>query len=57
MPTANSSCAPPTVATACYLQAKVREQHDDLVIIELSSYLDTGGAHGDARPWLYQLFA
>ena len=29
-----------------YLQAKVREQHDDLVIIELSSYLDTGGAHG-----------
>ncbi|KAA0949137.1 MULTISPECIES: RsiV family protein [unclassified Pseudomonas] len=30
-----------------YLQAKVREQHDGLVIIELSSYLDTGGAHGD----------
>lgn len=29
-----------------YLQAKVREQHDDLVIIELISYLDTGGAHG-----------
>lgn len=29
-----------------YLQAKVREQHDDLVVIELSSYLDTGGAHG-----------
>ncbi|MET1077515.1 MAG: RsiV family protein [Pseudomonas sp.] len=29
-----------------YLQAKVREQHDDLVIIELSSYLATGGAHG-----------
>ena len=29
-----------------YLQAKVREQHDDLVIIELSSYLDQGGAHG-----------
>lgn len=28
-----------------YLQAKVREQHDGLVIIELSSYLDTGGAH------------
>ncbi|MGH8465012.1 MAG: RsiV family protein, partial [Pseudomonas sp.] len=25
---------------------KVREQHDGLVIIELSSYLDTGGAHG-----------
>ena len=29
-----------------YLQAKVREQHDGLVIIEVSSYLDTGGAHG-----------
>lgn len=29
-----------------YLQAKVREQHDGLVIIELSSYRDTGGAHG-----------
>ncbi|MCU1718317.1 RsiV family protein [Pseudomonas sp. 5P_3.1_Bac2] len=29
-----------------YLQAKVREQHDDLVIIELASYLNTGGAHG-----------
>lgn len=29
-----------------YLQAKVREQHDQLVIIELSSYLATGGAHG-----------
>ncbi|MNH42595.1 hypothetical protein D3C79_1043250 [compost metagenome] len=29
-----------------YLQAKVREQHDGLVIIELSSYLDSGGAHG-----------
>ncbi|POA22117.1 DUF3298 domain-containing protein [Pseudomonas sp. FW300-N1A1] len=29
-----------------YLQAKVREQHDGLVIIELSSYLDTGTAHG-----------
>ncbi len=29
-----------------YLQAKVREQHDGLVIIELSSYLSTGGAHG-----------
>lgn len=25
-----------------YLQAKVREQHDGLVIIELSSYLDQG---------------
>jgi len=30
-----------------YLQAKVREQHDGLVIIELSSYLDSGGAHGE----------
>jgi hypothetical protein len=30
-----------------YLQAKVREQHDGLVIIEVSSYLDTGTAHGD----------
>ncbi|GAB7530759.1 RsiV family protein [Pseudomonas sp. 3A(2025)] len=30
-----------------YLQAKVREQHDGIVVIELSSYLDTGGAHGD----------
>lgn len=29
-----------------YLQAKVREQHDQLVIIEFSSYLSTGGAHG-----------
>ena len=29
-----------------YLQAKVREQHDGLVIVEFSSYLDTGGAHG-----------
>ena len=29
-----------------YLQAKVREQHDGLVIIELSSYLDTGTATG-----------
>ncbi|MDA7084937.1 RsiV family protein [Pseudomonas sp. SA3-5] len=29
-----------------YLQAKVREQHDQLVVIELSSYLSTGGAHG-----------
>jgi len=29
-----------------YLQAKVREQHDGIVVIELSSYLDTGGAHG-----------
>ncbi|TWI54220.1 hypothetical protein IQ22_02083 [Pseudomonas duriflava] len=29
-----------------YLQASIREQHDGLTIIELSSYLDTGGAHG-----------
>ncbi|MBC2688417.1 RsiV family protein [Pseudomonas kielensis] len=29
-----------------YLQAKVREQHDGLVIIELSSYLDNGTATG-----------
>lgn len=29
-----------------YLQAKIREQHDNLVVIELSSYLHTGGAHG-----------
>ncbi|MFL1548172.1 RsiV family protein [Pseudomonas sp. D47] len=29
-----------------YLQAKVREQHDGLVIIEVSSYLDTGVAQG-----------
>jgi hypothetical protein len=29
-----------------YLQASIREQHDGLVVIELSSYLDTGGAHG-----------
>ncbi|KQQ54827.1 hypothetical protein ASF84_16025 [Pseudomonas sp. Leaf127] len=32
---------------ASYLQAKVREQHDGIVVMELSSYLDTGGAHGD----------
>ena len=31
---------------ASYLQAKVREQRDQLTIIELSSYLATGGAHG-----------
>ncbi|MGY2403093.1 RsiV family protein [Pseudomonas sp. SDO5271_S396] len=30
-----------------YLQAKVREQHDGLVIIELSSYLDQGTTHGE----------
>lgn len=29
-----------------YLQAKIIEQHDRLVIIELSSYRFTGGAHG-----------
>ncbi|MGC5699883.1 DUF3298 domain-containing protein [Pseudomonas sp. NFXW11] len=29
-----------------YLQAKLREQHDGLVIIELASYLDTGAANG-----------
>jgi len=29
-----------------YLQAKLREQHDSLLVIELSSYLYTGGAHG-----------
>ncbi|MGO4000760.1 MULTISPECIES: RsiV family protein [Pseudomonas] len=32
--------------TSSYLQAKVREQHDGLVIIELSSYFDNGTAHG-----------
>lgn len=29
-----------------YLQAKVLEQHDRLLVIELSSYRFTGGAHG-----------
>lgn len=29
-----------------YLQAKVREQHDGLVIVELSSYLFSGGEYG-----------
>lgn len=29
-----------------YLQAKLRDQHDGLLVIELSSYLYTGGAHG-----------
>lgn len=29
-----------------YLQAKVLQQHDRLVVIELSSYRFTGGAHG-----------
>jgi hypothetical protein len=31
---------------ANYLQAKVREQHGPLIIVELSSYVQTGGAHG-----------
>src|SRR5690606_20291295 len=29
-----------------YLQAKLREQHGSLLVVELSSYLFTGGAHG-----------
>ncbi|MGM3386415.1 DUF3298 and DUF4163 domain-containing protein [Stutzerimonas stutzeri] len=29
-----------------YLQAKLIDQHDSLLVIELSSYLFTGGAHG-----------
>lgn len=29
-----------------YLQAKLREQHGSLLVVELSSYLHTGGAHG-----------
>jgi len=29
-----------------YLQAKLREQHSSLLVVELSSYLHTGGAHG-----------
>jgi len=29
-----------------YLQAKLREQHGPLLVIELSSYIFTGGAHG-----------
>ncbi len=32
---------------ASYLQAKVREQHDGIVVVELSSYLDNGGAQGN----------
>lgn len=36
--------APPH--TNSYLQAKVREQHDGLVIIELSSFLENGSEHG-----------
>jgi len=32
--------------TSSYLQAKVREQHDGLVIVELASYLDDGVEHG-----------
>ncbi|TLX55249.1 DUF3298 domain-containing protein [Stutzerimonas nosocomialis] len=31
---------------ASYLQAKVREQHGSILVIELSSYLFEGGAHG-----------
>jgi hypothetical protein len=31
---------------ASYLQAKVREQHDGIVVVELSSYLENGGPHG-----------
>lgn len=31
---------------ASYLQAKIRDQHDGLLALELSSYLFTGGAHG-----------
>ncbi len=31
---------------ATYLQAKIIDQHDQLTVIELSSYLETGGAHG-----------
>jgi hypothetical protein len=29
-----------------YLQAKILEQHNGRIVIELSSYLSTGGAHG-----------
>ncbi|MGY8818430.1 MAG: RsiV family protein [Pseudomonadales bacterium] len=29
-----------------YLQAKLREQHAPLLVVELSSYIHTGGAHG-----------
>jgi hypothetical protein len=29
-----------------YLQAKLREQHGPLLVVELSSYLHIGGAHG-----------
>ncbi|WP_407292869.1 RsiV family protein [Stutzerimonas zhaodongensis] len=29
-----------------YLQAKLREQHGSMLVVELSSYLHTGGAHG-----------
>ncbi|SEM86676.1 hypothetical protein SAMN04487857_10656 [Pseudomonas sp. ok272] len=36
----------PAQRNSLYLQAKVREQHDDLVLIEVSSYLDTGGSSG-----------
>ncbi len=33
-----------------YLQAKVREQHDGLVIVELSSYVDTGDTRNMPTP-------
>ncbi|WP_286978126.1 RsiV family protein [Pseudomonas sp.] len=29
-----------------YLQAKLIDQHDDVAVIEFSSYIDTGGNHG-----------
>lgn len=38
------STAEPTWSS--YLQAKLREQHGDILVIELSSYLYVGGAHG-----------
>ncbi|MCQ4322428.1 DUF3298 domain-containing protein [Stutzerimonas stutzeri] len=34
---------------ASYLQAKLRQQHGPLLVVELSSYLYTGGAHGVPR--------
>ncbi|MCQ4294163.1 RsiV family protein [Pseudomonas stutzeri] len=38
------STAEPTWSS--YLQAKLREQHGNILVIELSSYLYAGGAHG-----------
>lgn len=35
-----------------YLQAKVREQHDGIVIIELSSYLENGGDGNPGRAFI-----